>query len=246
MYWNKELTYWITPRSGPFRSMKTLLDANHALSQDLPWTFLKGPYWLLAGALLLLAAETGSAKDIQRATDGLLRAIELEEWMSRVRAAAPSIAAQHLAAGLASVCRLAENGDTKIDSLLCSEGWRNPDCPPLREQESESLPISGERELLTVDFSLLPVEAPLGYGEVCSSSVASEHEWRVQAESVESPPPSSGPLDALFAVLLGRGEPGSYERDPWGQAEPNTADGGPIFHANVSKPSDLVNERPLV
>ena len=98
MYWNKELTYWITPKSGPIRSMETLLDANHALSQDLPRTFLKRPHWLLAGALLVLAAETGSAQDIQGATDGLLSAIELEGWMSRVHSTAPSIAGQHLAA----------------------------------------------------------------------------------------------------------------------------------------------------
>ena len=98
MNWNKELTYWITPKSGPIRSLETLLDANHAVSQDLPRTFLKRPHWLAAGAFLVQAAETGSDKDIQRATDGLLRAIELEGWMSRVQAAAPSIAGQHLAA----------------------------------------------------------------------------------------------------------------------------------------------------
>ena len=53
---------------------------------------------LAAGAFLVQAAESGSDKDIQRATDGLLRAIELEGWMNRVHAAAPSIAGQHLAA----------------------------------------------------------------------------------------------------------------------------------------------------
>jgi hypothetical protein len=170
MYWNKELTYWITPKSGPIRSMETLLDANHALSQDLPWLFLKRPHWLLAGALLVLAAETGSAQDIQCATDGLLRAIELEGWMTRDPAAA---------------------------------------------RERESPPTPGEEEsdpdLLTVDFSLVPIEPPLGYGEVYSSSVVSEHECGTAAESIESPPASSQPLDALFAVLLGRNELGCYE-----------------------------------
>src|SRR5215472_5006350 len=97
MYWNKELTYWITPKSGPIRSMETLLDANHALSRDLPRTFLKRPHWLGAGALLVRAAETGRDKEIRRATDGLLRAIEIEGWMSRVQA----IAGQDFAAGLA-------------------------------------------------------------------------------------------------------------------------------------------------
>jgi hypothetical protein len=97
MYWNKELTYWITPKSGPIRSMETLLDANHALSRDLPRTFLKRPHWLGAGALLVRAAETGRDKEIRRATDGLLRAIEIEGWMSRVYV----IAGQDFAAGLA-------------------------------------------------------------------------------------------------------------------------------------------------
>ena len=98
MNWNKELAYWISPKSGPLRSLETLLDANHALSQDLPRTFLRRPHWLAAGTFLVQAAESGSDKDIQRATDGLLRAIELEGWMNRVHAAAPSIAGQHLAA----------------------------------------------------------------------------------------------------------------------------------------------------
>jgi hypothetical protein len=124
MYWNKELTYWITPKSGPIRTIKTLLDANHALSQDLPRTFLKRPHWLGAGAFLVRAAETGRDKEIERATDGLPRAIELEGWMSRVHL----IAGQHFAAGLATVCRLAEDADAKTDILLCNQGWRNPDC----------------------------------------------------------------------------------------------------------------------
>ena len=71
---------------------------NHALSQDLPRTFLRRPHWRAAGAFLVQAAESGSDKGIQRATDELLRAIELEGWMNRVPAAAPSIAGQHLAA----------------------------------------------------------------------------------------------------------------------------------------------------
>jgi hypothetical protein len=132
------------------------------------------------------------------------------------------IAGQPFAAGLASVYRLAEDADAKTDILLCNQGWRNPDCPPLREQESESPPTSGERDLLTVDFSLMPVEAPLGYGEVCSSPVASEHEWRVQAEPIESPAACLEPLDALFAVLLGPANLVSIRHDPGlGYAEPN-------------------------
>jgi hypothetical protein len=153
MYWNKDLTYWITPKSGPIRSMETLLDANHALSRDLPRTFLKRPHWLGAGALLVRAAETGRDKDIRRATDGLVKAIEHEGWMDHLRAAAR-----------------------------------------------------------TVDFSLVPVEAPR-YGGMCSGSVASKDEWRVQAESIESAPASCQPLDALFTVLLRPAHPLPVRRD---------------------------------
>ena len=41
MYWTKELWYTITPRGGPMRSMETLIDANHALSKDLPLAYLR-------------------------------------------------------------------------------------------------------------------------------------------------------------------------------------------------------------
>ncbi len=86
MHWNKDLAYWITPKSGPLRGMSTLIDANHALSKDLPNGYLKRPPWLDVGKLLAQAAETGSDEDVQIATDELLRAIEVEGWMNRVRA----------------------------------------------------------------------------------------------------------------------------------------------------------------
>ena len=154
MYWNKELTYWITPKSGPIRSMETLLDANHALSRDLPRTFLKRAHWLVAGGLLVRAAETGRDKDIRRATDGLVKAIELEGWMDRVGAAAR-----------------------------------------------------------TVDFSLVPGEAPPRYGDMSSGGVASKDECSVQAVSIESPPASCQPLDALFTALLRPAHPLPVRRD---------------------------------
>jgi hypothetical protein len=83
MSWNRKLTFVITPKSGPLRSMETLLDANHALSQDLPTGFLRRPHWLSAGKLLLRASETGTQRDIEDATEELLHAIELERWMNR-------------------------------------------------------------------------------------------------------------------------------------------------------------------
>jgi len=87
MHWNKELTYWITPKSGPMRGMETLIDANHALSQDLTKFYLKRPHWIEAGKLVVQAAETGSDEDVQLATDELLRAIEIEGWMTHGRVA---------------------------------------------------------------------------------------------------------------------------------------------------------------
>jgi hypothetical protein len=87
MHWNKDLAYFITPKSGPMRGMETLIDANHALSQDLPNGYLKRPHWVDAAYLVVQAAETGREHDVQVATDELLRAIEQEGWMNRARLA---------------------------------------------------------------------------------------------------------------------------------------------------------------
>ena len=56
MYWTKDLSYRITPRGGPMRSMETLIDANRGLSQDLPLAYLRRRHWLDAGNLLVEAA----------------------------------------------------------------------------------------------------------------------------------------------------------------------------------------------
>ena len=83
MHWTTPLAYTITPKSGPMRRMETLLDANRALTNDLPKGFLKRDHWLAAGKLLVHAAETGRDADIKRATDELLNAVESEGWMNR-------------------------------------------------------------------------------------------------------------------------------------------------------------------
>ena len=83
MDWTRELTYTITPKSGPMRSMETLLDANRALSYDLPRGFLKRDHWLAVGELLVHASESGAQADVQKATDELLKAVETEGWMDR-------------------------------------------------------------------------------------------------------------------------------------------------------------------
>jgi hypothetical protein len=83
MHWTEQLAYTITPKSGPMRGMETLLDANRAISDDLPKGFSKRRRWFSAGMLLVRASITGSAADIQTATDALLKAVESEGWMSR-------------------------------------------------------------------------------------------------------------------------------------------------------------------
>lgn len=65
------------------RRMGTLIDANHAISKDLPLEIRKRRHWLRAGELLVEGAEMGSPKAIQAATDALLEALEHEGWMTR-------------------------------------------------------------------------------------------------------------------------------------------------------------------
>jgi len=83
MHWQKRLAYTITPKSGPMRSMETLLDANHALSKDLPSGYLRRRNWLEIGKILVESAETGANPIIREATEKLLAAIEAEGWMTR-------------------------------------------------------------------------------------------------------------------------------------------------------------------
>jgi len=81
MHWLAELAYRITPKSGPLRAMQTLLDANRALTQDLPKGWLKRPRWAAVGKILVAAGERGLPGDIRAATEVLIAAIEREGWM---------------------------------------------------------------------------------------------------------------------------------------------------------------------
>ena len=65
------------------RSMETLIDANHALSKDLPLAYLRRRHWLEAGNHLVEAATTGEDADVDLATEKLLFVIEHEGWMER-------------------------------------------------------------------------------------------------------------------------------------------------------------------
>lgn len=68
------------------RRMETLIDANHALTNDVPRDVRKQKHWLRAGALVVEAAETGTAESIRFATEALVEALELEGWMSHGQA----------------------------------------------------------------------------------------------------------------------------------------------------------------
>ena len=85
MHWQSRLAFRITPKSGPVRSMETLLDANRALTNDLPAGYLRRHKWLETGKTLVEAAESGSSATIREATEKLLAAIEEEGWMERPR-----------------------------------------------------------------------------------------------------------------------------------------------------------------
>ena len=85
---NRDLAYTIAPRSGPFRVVSSLRDANHALTQDLPISYFRRSHWKAAGWQLVRAAETGSSADIDVATESLLQALITEGWMNRETACA--------------------------------------------------------------------------------------------------------------------------------------------------------------
>ena len=84
MHWDKDLAFLITPKSGPMRAMKTLLDANRAVSYDLPTGWLRRMHWRRAGWRLIEAADSGAPADIRMATELLVEALDHEGWMSRV------------------------------------------------------------------------------------------------------------------------------------------------------------------
>lgn len=91
MGWDTELTFYITPKSGPLRPMRTLLDVNRALLDDMTHRERARPRWISVRRLLLIAADTGSPIDVRLVTESLLRVVETEGWMTRRRQEQPSI-----------------------------------------------------------------------------------------------------------------------------------------------------------
>lgn len=83
MRWTAELAYQVTPKSGPLRPMRTVVEAARTLVDDLPLSHRRRPYWMSVRRLILKAAATGAPLDIQLATDSLVCALEVEGWMTR-------------------------------------------------------------------------------------------------------------------------------------------------------------------
>jgi hypothetical protein len=80
--WSDPLPFPIVPKSGPMRAMQTLSQMNKALTKDLPFRQLCQPLWQHAATLVVLAAETGLAEDIQQACDAVVEALDHEGWMT--------------------------------------------------------------------------------------------------------------------------------------------------------------------
>jgi hypothetical protein len=91
VFWDRPLSYEITPKSGPVRKLVTLADVRSAMVYDLPPGTTKQPHWLNAGLLVVAASESGEQSDIEMATEALCDALDLEGWLSATPSpAAPS------------------------------------------------------------------------------------------------------------------------------------------------------------
>ena len=82
VFWEKPLSYEITPKSGPVRKLVTLADVRTAMVYDLPPGTTKQPHWLSAGMAVVAASESGKQSDIRTATDALCDALDVEGWLS--------------------------------------------------------------------------------------------------------------------------------------------------------------------
>ncbi|WP_210208638.1 hypothetical protein [Rhodoplanes roseus] len=83
--------------------MRTLVDVNRALLDDLPFGSRLRPHWAAVARLLLIASDTGSTIDVRLATDALVRALDTEGWMSRATDRAPASRPAAAAAPIAGV-----------------------------------------------------------------------------------------------------------------------------------------------
>ena len=74
------LTRVIEPTRGPRAELATLQDAARFVGQMKPWRQAR-PHWDFAAELLLKAAETREAEDIEAATAQMERALRVEGWL---------------------------------------------------------------------------------------------------------------------------------------------------------------------
>lgn len=81
LFWDKQLAFEITPRSGPLGRLMTLTDVRNAMLHDLPPGAIRQPHWLHAGLMVVAASESGSAGDIRAATEALIDALDAEGWL---------------------------------------------------------------------------------------------------------------------------------------------------------------------
>jgi hypothetical protein len=79
-HWEKKLSRRIKPKGGPSADLATLLDAARFIL-DLEEFRQRRPAWTYASDLLLRAAHSGKAADIQAATEQFLRALSVEGWL---------------------------------------------------------------------------------------------------------------------------------------------------------------------
>ena len=63
--------------------MNTLLDANRAITQDLPAGCIRKKHWREAGWAVFKAGDSGGSADIRAATELLVQAVDREGWMQR-------------------------------------------------------------------------------------------------------------------------------------------------------------------
>lgn len=90
MNWNTELRYFVTPKSGPMRAMRTLRDVNHALMDDLTPQHRYQRHWFTVGRLLLAAAGGETRLGVMLVTDALVAALEIEGWIAAQRHSGPA------------------------------------------------------------------------------------------------------------------------------------------------------------
>jgi hypothetical protein len=75
-----KLTRVIEPKEGPGVELATLEDTARFIGKMRPFR-QRWPHWDYAAELVLIAATTGEAADIERATAQMERALRRDDWL---------------------------------------------------------------------------------------------------------------------------------------------------------------------